>query len=185
MSLTLKESHEGSVKPPRIPEGTYPSRISAIIDLGIQPQTDWQTGAPKPSHRSLMLTWTLPDEIEGDRPRVISKEYKFSASSMSNIVKLCAILIDGSGDLTKLLDNPCMLGIGSTNTGNAKVTTCMKAPASMPVTDLAEAAVAFDFDAPDQSAFDTFPRWMQGKIKGAENYNGFADTWGEQEEAPF
>jgi hypothetical protein len=39
----------------------------------------------------------------------------------------------------------------------------------------------FDFDKPEQDLYETQPNWVQGMIKDAINYTGFADEWG----APF
>lgn len=188
MSLQLKAMGSGKTKFPRLEEGTYMGRLASIVDLGIQPQTDWQTGEPSDSKPRLLITWELPTEtIEleqedgstASKPRWISKEYTSSNFDQSNLMKLIHALHPGELDsLDRLLDKQCMINVGSTVNGNAKIVSVVPAPRGMAVDELENPAVAFDFDHPDQELFEKQPVWIQEKIRGADNYNGFADEWG-------
>ncbi len=193
MTLELNKMTSGKTKAPRIEEGTYMARIASIIDLGIQPQTDWQTGeATDPKPRAL-FTWELPTETieitdaDGnveDKPRWMSKEYTLSNYEMSNLYKLLVAL--GKKDvvsLDELLDTECMVTIGSTINGNAKIVAVVPTPKGMPVPALANEAKFFDFDNPSEELFDAQPSWIQEKITDAENYEDFADTWGASDDA--
>lgn len=189
MSLNLEKAHTARAKAPRIEEGTYPARFSAIIDLGVQPQTDWQTGEATDPKARVLITWTLPTELlereheDGtveEIQRVISKEYTISNHEKSNIVALVKAMGTPASDLTAMLDMECMVSVGSTVNGNAKVTNCVKAPKGMPVDPLTTPPSYFDFDAPEQALFESLPNWIQDKIKDAENYSGFADEWGQE-----
>lgn len=184
MTLDLQKMHVGAAKRERVSEGTYPARFASIIDVGIQPQTDWKTGEPTKSQPKILITWELPTELitieredgtSEEAPRLISKEYTQSAWENSNLVKLLNTFKAGS--ITELAGMKCMLSIGSTVTGNAKVTSVVEAPSGMPVADLSKEAVCFDFDNPDKDVFLGFPGWIQTKIHGAENYTGWADKW--------
>lgn len=193
--MSLKMNDMGTTrkaKAPRIEEGTYMARISSIIDLGIQPQTDWQTGDVTESKPRVLLTYTLPTErLEKELedgtvesyPRVISKEVTLSNHEKSNLVALVKALKPGLSDLTELLNAECMVSIGSTVTGNAKITNVVKAPNGMPIDELEREPTFFDFDAPEEELFNSLPTWIQDKIKDADNYNGFADSWGQEEAA--
>lgn len=192
MGLNLEAMHVARPKAPRIEEGTYPARFSAIIDLGIQPQTDWKTGEATESKPRVLITWALPTEtIERENEdgtvetlqRVISKEYTLSNHEKSNIVALVKAMGTPMADLTALLNVPCMVSVGSTVNGNAKVTNCVKAPKGMPVDELTNPATYFDFDNPEADLFMSLPMWIQDKIKDAENYSGFADEWNIESEA--
>lgn len=186
MSLDLEKMHNRA-KFPRVDEGTYPARVCTVCDLGVQEQTDWKTGEvidPKPR---VLITWELPTElIESEQsdgsieevPRLISKEYTLSNFERSNLMQLIKAIKPGLGTLTELLDTPCMVNVGSTVNGNAKVTSVMPSPKGMPVPELTKPAAHFDFDNPDEALFLEMPRWVRVKIKGAENYSGFADEWG-------
>jgi len=189
MTLELNKMTSGKTKAPRIDEGTYMARVVSIIDLGIQPQTDWQTGeATDPKPRAL-FTWELPTETleitndEGeteDRPRWMSKEYTLSSYEMSNLHKLLVALGKRDiVDLRELLDIECMVTIGSTVNGNAKIVAVVPSPKGMPIPELANEAKFFDFDEPSEELFKLQPNWIKEKIMDAENYSGFADEWGE------
>ena len=187
MTLELNKMTSGKAKAPRIEEGTYMARIVSIIDLGIQPQTDWQTGdATDPKPRAL-FTWELPTETikiadeDGNvenKPRWMSKEYTLSNYEMSNLYKLLVAL--GKKDivtLDELLNIECMVTIGSTVNGNAKIVAVVPAPKGMPVPELATEAKFFDFDSPSEELYDLQPDWIKEKIQDAVNYEGFADEW--------
>jgi hypothetical protein len=192
MALNLEKMHTAAATQERVPEGTYMSRISALVDCGIQPMTDYKTGAVSPSKPRFLITWCLPTEKitithndgeEEEVSRYMSKEYTASNDDRSLIVKLSNELIKGDKNLLQLLDLETMLSVGSTNTGNAKVVSCVKAPKGMPVPALENPAVAFDFDEPEEGVFKGLAPWIQSKIMGADNYNGFADSWVEQQGA--
>ena len=187
MTLELKKMTTGKAKAPRIEEGAYMSRIVSIVDLGVQPQTDWQTGEPSKSQPRVLITWELPTETievtndDGeteDRPRWISKEYTISNYEMSNLYKLLVAL--GKKEvkcLSELLDITCMVTVGTTQPGNAKIVQVGPTPKDMPVPELANEAKFFDFDKPNSELYDLQPDWIKEKIKDAENYGGFADEW--------
>lgn len=187
MALNLEKMHTVRAKAERIPDGTYMARVAAVIDLGIQEQTDWQTGESTDPKPRALLTWELPTETiavehnDGEVenvPRLISKEYTLSSYEQSNLMKLVKILHPKLKVLTELLDISCMVSVGSTANGNAKVTSVIAAPNGMPVPELTKAASHFDFDNPSEDMFLTLPDWVRVKIRSAENYSGFADKWG-------
>lgn len=186
MALNLEAMHTQRAKAARIEDGTYPARFSAIIDLGIQAQTDWQTGEATDPKPRVLITWTLPTEtMEREHEdgtveviqRMISKEYTLSNHEKSNIVALVKSMGTPMSDLTALLNLPCMVEVGSTMNNNAKVVNCVKTPKTMPVDELTNPPTYFDFDNPDKDLFLSLPAWAQDKIKDAENYSGFADGW--------
>lgn len=188
MSLQLKDMAKPRNKAPRIEEGTYISRIANIVDMGIQPQTDWQTGEETESKPRVLITYELPTERititnedgeELDLPRWISKEYTITSHDKGALLKLMKSVKPKSEviNLDELLDAACMVSVGSTINGNAKVVSVVQAPAGMEVPALENEAVAFDFDAPEEDVFTAIPKWVQEKIMDAENYSGFADEW--------
>ena len=186
MTLNLQKMHSQAATKTRIPEGSHTARFAQIIDVGVQPQTDYQTNKPTDSKPMILITWELPNEtIEVTRedgttehlPRWISKEVKQSTHEKATLQKYIETFTSGAAEASELAGLPCMLGVGSTNTGNAKVVSCMKHPVGMEIPDLANAPVVFDFDDPSEETFIKFPGWIQMKIMNAENYTGFADTW--------
>lgn len=196
MTLILDEVQAGNNKKKqdwgRIDEGTYPARVAQVVDFGIQPQTDYETGAEAESKPVVYITWEFPTsriELENDEgttslPRWQGKEYKVSKHEKSNLMKLVGSLKPNLRSLDEFCNMPCMVQIGSTKPGNAKVANVLPPMQGMDVAPLENDAVFFDFDHPTQETFELLKPWQQRKVKEAENYNGFADTWGEQETAP-
>ena len=192
MSLEIAHMNASRATAERIPEGTYASRLLSIIDLGTQPQTDWQTGDATDPKARVLITWELPTEtIESNnedtgevehKARRISKEYTLSNFEQSNLMKLIKSLASGEPitSLTQLLGLPCMVSIGSTINAKAKITTVMKAPQGMNVDKCSHEPTYFDFDNPDEELFSLQAGWVQQKIREALNYTGFADQWGVQ-----
>ena len=190
MSLALGQAQVRS-KTPRLGEGTYMARICSIVDIGVQPMTDWQTHEPTESKPRVLITWTLPTEtVEREQedgtveniPRVLSKEYTLSNHEKSNIVKLVMALKPDCKVLNELLDIETMVSVGSTVNDNDKVVSVVKSPKGMTVDALPHPPIFFDFDDPNQENYMFLPHWIQGKIKDAENYSGFADGWGVKED---
>ena len=187
MSLKLNNMKAGAGKAERIPEGTYMGRMATVVDLGVQAQTDYLTGEEKPAKAEVLITFELPTERidvqteDGEtvsKPRWISKQYAASNSEMSNLYKLVQALNSKVGDVSELIGTACMISVGSTSGGNAKITNVIKAPNGMDIAEVESGGSFFDFDAPDEENFLKNPEWVRTKIMDAENYNGFADGWG-------
>lgn len=189
MSLEIDHMNAARPKAERIAEGTYPATLISVVDLGIQPQTDWQTGEATDPKPRLLCTWELPTEVQEfteddgeviEKPRLISKEYTLSNFDQSNLMKLIKAISGGKkvSNVSELLGTACMVNIGSTVTGNAKITSVMLAPKGLEVGAPFHQPISFDFDAPDQDLFEGQIGWIQNKIRGAINYTGWADKWG-------
>jgi len=190
MALELEKMHSRA-KVERVEDGTYPARICTIVDLGIQEQTDWKTNEPTEPKPRVLLTYEMPGELvevehtDGDveqLPRLISKEYTQSNFERSNLMKLVMALKPGLKSLTELIDQPCLITVGSTVNGNAKVTSVVAAPKGMPVPELTKETAYFNFDSPEEESFLDLAPWIRIKIKSAVNYNGFADEWAADED---
>lgn len=190
MTLKLDEVKQAGIDFGRVEDGTYPARIVQVIDLGIQPQTHHKTHEILPSKPVVMITWEFPTsrvEFENDEgttslPRWVSKEYTISRSDKSNLMKLVNALAPKAKDISELINLPCMVQIGSTSGGNAKVINVLPPMSGIEIADLENDTSYFDFDHPEQELFDTLKKWQQRRVREADNYEGFADTWGELEE---
>jgi len=189
MALALKEMKSKN-NFGRVDEGPHMARIAHVVDFGIQPQTDWKTGADADSKPRVMITWEFGNsraEIEKDGetksfPRWQGKEYTASNSEMASLMKMIKSLKPDLVSLDELLNMACMVQIGSTSGGNAKVMSVMPAPTGVEVPELECESSMFDFENPTEDSFKSVKPWQQKKILEAENYTGFADTWAEQEE---
>ena len=161
----------------RVEDGTYPARIVQIVDLGIQ-KNEWQ-GEEKLVDQ-VMITFEFPTEtveIEGEqKPRWLSKQYTKSMNEKAALYKLVEA-VDPDGKTSskgkhprKLLGLPCMVTVGSTVSGNAKIVDTSRLMKGLAVDDLYNPAVYFDLASTDKTIFDTFPDWLQNKIKEAVNF---------------
>lgn len=168
----------------RLEDGNHLARIVSVIDLGLQPQTDWQTKQPTDPKKIVMITYETPDELitykdkEGNevtKPRWISKDYNLSFHEMAALSKLVNAVKPDLESLDELLNIPVMITVGSTATGNAKITAVSKPMKGTEVKELFGDAFHFDFSEPDMELFNGLLAWQQKKVKEALDYNGFAD----------
>ena len=185
MSFAINDMQSGGNVEP-LEEGTLPAVITGLASYGIQPQTDWKTGEPKPSEKRLALTFEFPTEvIEKEQedgtvvrlPRRLSKEYKVSSHKKAGIMVLIRTIAPGIESLTDLLGKECSVSIGRTSGGKAKVASVASLMKGVKVDKPLNGVSAFDFYSPTEEGFKSLTTWQQKLIMGAEDYNGFADEW--------
>jgi len=182
MALTnLSAASTGTKKKfERIEDGTYVARIAQLIDLGVQ--EDEYEGERKVGHK-IFVTFEFPTEtinIDGEeKPRWLGKEFNVSIHEKSTLTKLVQSA-DPEGKFTVkgrnlkgLMGLPLMITVGSTKTGNAKVSTVARLMKGMSVAELAKDPVFFDLDGKDLDTFEIFPQWIKDKIT---NSIDFEDT---------
>ena len=182
MSLNLNDYKTGGKKDfGRVEDGTYPARVVQVVGLGKHKATDWQTGKVKVYDDGnvviqdlVMFTWEFPTErleIDGEsKPRWYSREYTISANEKANLPKILAALGCGS-DLSEAINKPCLVTIGSTSTGKAKVTGVTKLPKGMEVAELENVSKVFDPYNPDMEVWESLPAFMKTKIRAAEDFD--------------
>lgn len=186
MSLALADMDKPKGKDRgRLEEGPVHARIVSVVDFGLQEQTDWETKAPKDPKKTVMITFETPSErIEFEdketkekisKPRWISKEYPLIKHEKAGIMKLVKAVAPDATSLDELLNKPCLITVGTTSGGKAKVAEVSQPMKGFTVGDLENDTFHFDFDNPDLELFNGLPEWQQDKIKDALNYNGFAD----------
>lgn len=168
----------------RVEDGSYPARIVQIIDMGQQEQSDWQTGEPLTYEDSgdpiikpeVYVNYEFPTErieIDGvDRPRWTGKTYTLSNHEKAALTALLKAVGVTSGNVADALGKDCMVSVGSTKTGNAKITNVASSMKGMVVGALENPTTAFDFDVPDMDVWEKIPDWMKQKIMNATNFAG-------------
>ena len=171
----------------RVEDGTYSARIVQLIMLGSQLQTDWQTGEAKEDKNGNVIykdeIWVTyefpterivfqqdvsntPDEDETvDRPRWQSKTYTLSMHEKAGFRKLMDAVAPDGDSLEDLIGQSCIVTIGSTSGGKAKVTGVSSPMKGMDVGELENVPVIYDLDEPEQEIFDTLPNFLQEKIR--------------------
>lgn len=177
MSMIAKS--EGNVNIKRLEDGVYPAISSMLIDLGIQKSEKYGNSA-----RKFIIVWNIENEhveINGEKlPRVMSKEYSMSLGEKSNLRKdlqawrgkqFTAEELNGF-NLLNILNKGCQLQILNTESNGktyTNIVSIMALPKGITVSKLEETTV---FDTCDESTwknYEKIPKWMQDRIKQAEN----------------
>jgi len=178
-----------------IEEGTYPTRVVQIIDLGVQPRRAFD-GKPKPPIQHIRITYEFLDEFcldeDGnemeDKPRWLSEDipfYNLNADRATSTLRYKAIDPDDAfdGDFTQLAGSACLVTVVN-NPGKGKnagkiynniagVATMRKRDKDKAV-ELVNESLVFLIDEPDKAAWGKLPQWLQDKIKGGIEFKGSA-----------
>ena len=164
------------------PVGTQCARLIQIVDLGTQ-ETEFQ--GQKKNKRQVRLTWELVDaEMSDGRKFVVGKTYNASLykSSLLDAIqsmtgKPVEFESDGSYDMKKLLDSPCMITVVHTVKGDktyANIASLSPLPMIKGKTIDCEAStnhlINFGFDLYDQDTYDMIPAWVQAIIEKSPEY---------------
>ncbi len=179
----------GKRNTPPLDADVYRARPVQVIDLGLQPQRPFQ-GQEKPPAHEVSITYELCDEFmldeDGkeleDKPRWLSESFPLHPlkSDKARSTKRLFAFDPASGlngDFTRCIGIPVNLTVvnnasGDTiynNVGNVAPMSGKKA-ATCP--ELVNKPKVFDLDKPDLETFNSFPQWLQDKIKGNLNYKG-------------
>ena len=192
MSLNLNKLPKGGgggPKQPVIEVGTYPARLVRVIDLGLQAQQPYQ-GQEKPPAHMVDFTYELLDVFmvdkdgneDEDKPRWISENFAIHnpAADLAKSTKRVKALDpnnDHNFNLVDLVGATCMITIvhkeykGNTYANVGGVTT-MRAKDAEKAPELKNKPVTFTLDDPDMEVFNSFPEWLQDKIKSNLEFNG-------------
>jgi len=175
----LPKGGDGGTDLGRVEDGTYHARVSQVIGLGRQVQTDWKTNQPKKDKYgntiikpAVWLTFELPTERveleDGETmPRWVSKEYTLSMHEKANFRKLLNAIAPDANGLNELLNQPACITVGSTSSGKAKITGVSAPMKGVQVGEVESNTILYDFDEPDQEVFDNLPEFLQEKINKA------------------
>lgn len=172
-----------------IEPGTYPARLVQIIDFGLQPQRAYK-GAEKPPAQEIGLTYELVDEFMKDengedildKPRWISETLPFYGLYADKAKSTQRYLVfdpkvDWDGDFSKAIGEAVNVTVINNVSGdkvydNIATISAMRPRDAANCPGLKNPAKTFDLDAPDITIFNSFPKWIQDKIKSNLNYNG-------------
>lgn len=175
--------------------GTYPTRVVAIIDLGLQAQRPFN-GEAKPPAREIALTYEFLDEYmkdeDGqdlkDKPRFISESFPFfnitqdKARSTIRYKSLDPTMKHG-GNFAALLGLACNVTIvinpgKGKNVGkvyeNVGGVSPMRPKDAEKAGPLINEPTVFDLDEPTLETWKGVPKFLQDKIKANLEYEGSA-----------
>jgi hypothetical protein len=191
LNLSAVTAKKDSKFPPQknIVPATYPARFVQIIDFGLQPQKPFAGKDKAPAHE-IGLTYELVDEFmkdeDGkdivDKPRWVSETlpvYGLNADKAKSTMRYLAIDPEQkyNGDFAQLLGAPCLVTIVNNKSGdkiydNVAAISNMRPRDAANCPELKNPARLFSLDDPDLEVFNSFPKWIQDKIKGNLNYKG-------------
>ncbi len=178
MSMMAKDS--GNISIEKLENGVYTAISSMIIDLGLQVSERFDK-----TQRKMMILWNVIGEeveINGEKiPRTMSKEYGFSLGEKSNLRKDLQAWRGKSFtedelqgfNLLNILNKPCQLQIilGEKNGKKYNNIASIMALPKGTVVDTLASAKHFDIeDVKTWKYWNEIPRWIQEKIKKAQNY---------------
>lgn len=174
-----ESKHKDGSDIPNLEPGTYPAVLISLVDLGVHPQEDYKTKKPKKPAHKLLATFELPTEIieiEGEeKPRVLSKDYTFSFHDKAALTKVTQVLSKSLSKKPKylkdLLGVGCMLNVGQTGSGKAKISDVVPLVKGMPAPETQSDLVIFDLDNPDLEVFNNLHDWIKNKITGSIGFD--------------
>lgn len=182
MSMIAKENGNSNI--PVLEDGVYMAICNGVIDLGIQ--SNEQFG--NKSSRKMMIQWQIVGEnveINGEKlPRRMQKQYGFSLNSKANLRKdleawrgraFTSEELKGF-DLTNIINVPCQLQVlvkervGKDNYND--IGGIMALPKGNNIEKLEDKdLLMLDLEDPNTYVyFKNVPKWIQDRIKQAENY---------------
>lgn len=178
MSIIAKDEKGASIPP--LPTDVYMGTCYAIVDLGVQYSEKFDKRQQK-----VQIIWKIAGEkvIVGDEEldRTISKEYSLSLNEKSNLTKDLEAWrgkkfsdeeLQGF-DLINILNKSCQISILESEKNGKKyndIAGIMALAKGMQAQVLTDTMV---FDLTDNSTWNKYkdiPKWIQDKIKKAENY---------------
>jgi len=176
--MKLIDKYKGSGVEP-IGEGTFPARISQVLDLGRQKNEYEGRETNKPT---LWITFELPTEtinVDGvDKPRWLSSEFTKSTNDKAKLFKVVKAVDDNElKEFSDLLGKGLLVVIGTTKGGKDKFAGATALPKGMAVAQLANKPVYFDIENPDFDIFNKLPKFLQDKITGSSDWK-FEETVG-------
>lgn len=184
-------NNQNFVQQDNLEPGTYKARLVQLIDMGLQPQRPYQGQEKKPAYE-IMLTYELVDEFmkDGDgkdiedKPRWISESFPFyslSNEKAKSTKRYEAFDKDHTfeGDFTKCVGQPCLVTIVNNKNGdrvydNVAAVAQMRAKDAANCPDIVNDPKTFDLTEPSLGVFQSFPVWIQDKIKGNLEFKGSA-----------
>jgi len=196
MAINLaRKAGSGGSKIPRLEDGMYPARLYSLVDLGLQHRDPYQ-GQEKSDCNQIIFTFEFPNEkVEVNdemKPRILGKTYNVFSSENAALPVLIQTLdptgelTDGGADLGKLVGAPCMVEVGSTSGGKAKVKAVSPPMKGMDIPEGELKPLVFDYDSPDLNVYEQLPQWIQDQLRASVGYlqSPLAPLVGPDEPAP-
>lgn len=188
----VKGTGNGS-KIPLMEPGTYPARLSQVVDMGVQKQREYK-GEAKEDRHEINLTYEFVEEFipdddgneQKDKPYWLSERmpfYSLEAERAKSTARYYALdpKEEVDGDFTKLVGFPCMVTVVESKPNkdgrtfnNITGVSPMVAKMASKLPDLVHPPKVFTLDDPDIEVFQSLPKWLQERVKENVDYEGSA-----------
>lgn len=168
------------------PAGNHVARCYQVVDLGTQ-KGEYQGVAN--SARKVSIRWELCNEFMKDgeqagKPFSVGKIYTASLSEKATLrhhleswrgVPFTPAELMGF-DSKKLLGAPCLVNVGMTDKGKAKVLGVSALPKGLQAPPMVNAKLYFSLDAFDGALFESLSKWTKGEIIKSPEYARLFDA---------
>lgn len=201
LMLTDAPAGGGGFKMNPVEGGAYMATIIGVVDLGMQPQQEWddkkKVFKPKLDKRKgtqvygrdIKITFLLPTEPEefeyedketkekktGIKQRFLSENYKFSSNEKAKIVKLFTSLkLDvKQNSISELLGRSLSAEVIKTDSGSNRIKALTPLMKGMVAPPVPEGLnmVYFDLDHSDAETFMKIPEWIRKTIMSSPSWD--------------
>lgn len=207
MSLKFKPKKSFD-KTKRPTDDIHPALIAQIIDLGSHFKRDFKTGevATYPDgnpviNQEIYVTFETPfqkftyQEGKDPQPAWVSKRYSVSRNEKSALYELLKATGCLTSDLSDLAGKVVLVEIGSTNSGNPKVTGVMAAKRKVPINDDGDTVDAasltlskgecllYELEDGHNSVYESLPPFIKELIDTQDTVESFKAAQASQEES--
>ena len=172
--------------------GSYPARVVAIANIGLQAQQAFKGTEKAPKHE-FRVTYELLDEFlkdedgndDEDKPRWVSERFSINPLSSENAKSTARYLAldptnKHAGDWSQLLGTPLILDLLQNRSkknpervySNVRTVTAMRPKDVKNAAELKNDPILFDFYEPDVKVFLALPKFIQEEIKSSLDFDG-------------
>lgn len=177
------------------PTGSHAARCISIIDIGTQKST--YEGEVQIKHQ-LIVRWELSNELMttgefAGKPFTVSKFY---TASLNEKARLRLDLAAWRGrdftpeelkgfDLKNIIGKPCMLAVGMSEKGKAKVSAVMALPKGMTIPDQSNQSFHFSLDEFKAADFEMLSKGFKEMVMTSPEYQRLMSKMPERTHSEF
>lgn len=173
MTWSMKADASGDYEQP--PTGPQPATLTRIIDIGTHTDTSPMYGEQR--RRQVVYVWELAEKQTSGEPHTIQKFYTLSMNEKANLRKDLeswrgqALGVGESIDIDAALGKACLLNVGTSDSGKAKVNGISRLPKGMSIDAHKGPLLLFRTDNPDWGVFEQLMPFHRGKIETCEEWH--------------
>ena len=156
------------------PTGPQAAVLTRIVDIGTH--TDNSPLYGEQTRHQVVFMWELAETMSDGKPYTIQSFYTLSLHEKANLRKMLESWrgqpISGEVDITATLGKPCLLNIGTTDSGKSKVVGVSRLPKGMTAPEPVGKLMVFRTDEPDWDVFNELSQFHQNKIESSAEWPG-------------